>query len=137
MTAAQPDEPTGETQVDVVVDQPVDHVLALVTALPYLELAAGPTAPLFDGTQVCAQVDPELWFPEKGGSNRAAKALCGVCEFLNPCRRYALTARAVGVPVSGIWGGTSERDRARVRSAVVDHVLDEDLVDHDVAEDVA
>jgi hypothetical protein len=112
---------------------------AALAAAPLLELPAGPEAPDFDGSQVCAQVDPELFFPRKGGSNAAAKKLCGTCEFLNPCRRYAMTAHVAGYPVSGVWGGTSDRDRQRLRSAAVTaaSLATEDLVDHDVDEDLA
>jgi len=104
---------------------------AVVSALPFLELPAGPVAPFFDGTQVCAQVDPEVFFPPKGASPAKAKALCGSCEFLNPCRRYALTAWVAGYPVNGVWGGTSFTDRARLRRSVVAGALVD--VDEDVA----
>jgi WhiB family redox-sensing transcriptional regulator len=60
---------------------------------------------------VCAQVDPELWFPEKGGSTRAAKALCARCPVRPECLAYALTHDER----FGIWGGTSERDRRRMK----------------------
>lgn len=116
--------------------------VAAVAALPLLELPAGPEAPLFDGTQLCAQVDPELFFPDKGGSVRSAKQLCGVCEFLTPCRRYAMTAWVAGYPVSGVWGGTSETDRRHLRRAAAAaaaqrvEVLD-DLLDHLLDEEVA
>ena len=29
---------------------------------------------------LCAQTDPEAFFPEKGGSTREAKRVCGRCE---------------------------------------------------------
>lgn len=102
------------------------------------ELPDGPAEAL------CAQVDPEAFFPPKGSASAAAKAICGRCELLDPCRQYALTARVTGgYPVSGIWGGTSEADRTRLRRAAAAAAVDElvvdlvDLVDHDVASDVA
>jgi hypothetical protein len=72
-------------------------------------------APFFDGTQPCAQTDPEAFFPEKGGSTREAKRLCAGCEFRIPCLEYATTAASAGVILAGIWGGTSERERRRIR----------------------
>ena len=60
---------------------------------------------------VCAQVDPELWFPEKGGSTRQAKALCTGCPVQVQCLAYALTHDER----FGVWGGASERDRRRMK----------------------
>ena len=60
---------------------------------------------------VCAQVDPELWFPEKGGSTREAKALCARCPVHPECLAYALAHDER----FGIWGGASERDRRRMK----------------------
>jgi len=60
---------------------------------------------------VCAQVDPDLWFPEKGGSTRQAKALCTRCPVHPECLAYALAHDER----FGIWGGASERDRRRIK----------------------
>lgn len=56
----------------------------------------------------CAEVDPELWFPEKGGSARPAKNICAGCEVATLCLQYALDNRER----HGIWGGKTERERA-------------------------
>jgi len=69
----------------------------------------GPPAWMTGG--VCAQVDPELWFPEKGGSTRQAKALCARCPVHPECLAYAL----VHDERFGVWGGASERDRRRMK----------------------
>lgn len=58
---------------------------------------------------LCAQVDPEAWFPEKGGSNANAKMICNRCPEIEKCLEDALTQP---LPWFGIRGGTSERDRA-------------------------
>lgn len=68
---------------------------------------------------LCAQVDPELWFPERGESKRAAKQLCRRCESRLPCLRYALENR---VP-HGVWGGFSERQRSRMRLADAERAI--------------
>jgi WhiB family redox-sensing transcriptional regulator len=60
---------------------------------------------------LCAETDPELFFPEKGGSTAAAKALCEKCAIRADCLDYAL---AHGERF-GIWGGLSERERRRLR----------------------
>ncbi len=59
---------------------------------------------------LCAQVDPELWFPEKGGTVRPAKELCGGCPVRAECLELALA----GDERFGIWGGLSERERRRL-----------------------
>ncbi|MFG2976249.1 WhiB family transcriptional regulator [Streptomyces sp. NPDC048331] len=61
---------------------------------------------------LCAQTDPEEFYPEKGGSTVAAKATCLACEVRPDCLDFALTNREQ----YGIWGGTSERERRRLRS---------------------
>lgn len=76
-------------------------------------------APLFDGSQPCAQTDPELFFPYKGGSNTAAKRVCAGCQFRQPCLDYALVTTIGGIPLVGIWGGTSARERAGLRDGTV------------------
>ena len=39
---------------------------------------------------LCAQPDPEAFFPEKGGSTREAKRICIGCEVKGECLEYAL-----------------------------------------------
>lgn len=59
----------------------------------------------FDGTQLCAQVDPNLFFPEhrkEWKSNVAeAKALCAQCPMLAACSKYATET----VGLYGVWAG--------------------------------
>lgn len=62
---------------------------------------------------LCAQTDPEAFFPEKGGSTREAKKICTTCEVKNQCLEYAL----VNDERYGIWGGLSERERRRLRKS--------------------
>jgi WhiB family transcriptional regulator, redox-sensing transcriptional regulator len=62
---------------------------------------------------LCAQTDPEAFFPEKGGSTREAKRVCTECEVKAECLEYAL-ARDERF---GIWGGMSERERRRIKRA--------------------
>jgi WhiB family redox-sensing transcriptional regulator len=60
---------------------------------------------------LCAQTDPEAFFPEKGGSTRDAKRICTTCEVKAQCLDYALH----NDERFGIWGGLSERERRRLR----------------------
>jgi WhiB family redox-sensing transcriptional regulator len=60
---------------------------------------------------LCAETDPESFFPEKGGSTREAKRVCTGCEVRAECLEFALT----NDERFGIWGGLSERERRRLR----------------------
>jgi WhiB family redox-sensing transcriptional regulator len=59
----------------------------------------------------CAETDPEAFFPEKGGSTRDAKRVCGSCGVRTECLGYALG----NGERFGIWGGLSERERRRFK----------------------
>ena len=60
---------------------------------------------------LCAQTDPEAFFPEKGGSTREAKKVCMTCEVRVECLELmALEQADVRVAVqelgeTGIWSG--------------------------------
>jgi WhiB family redox-sensing transcriptional regulator len=60
---------------------------------------------------LCAETDPEAFFPEKGGSTREAKRVCLGCSVRTECLEFALA----NDERFGIWGGLSERERRRVR----------------------
>ena len=64
---------------------------------------------------LCAQTDPEAFFPEKGGSTREAKRICVSCEVKQECLEYALMQDER----FGIWGGLSERERRRLKRQAV------------------
>ncbi|WP_403023565.1 WhiB family transcriptional regulator [Salinibacterium sp. GXW1014] len=64
---------------------------------------------------LCAQTDPEAFFPEKGGSTRDAKKICTSCEVRVQCLEYALA----NDERFGIWGGLSERERRKLRKRAV------------------
>ncbi|MEU5695409.1 WhiB family transcriptional regulator [Actinosynnema sp. NPDC020468] len=80
-------------------------------------------ADLFDATDeqdwqeraLCAQTDPEAFFPEKGGSTREAKRICLGCEVRSECLEYALQHDER----FGIWGGLSERERRKLKKRAV------------------
>ncbi len=88
-----------------------------VTGLNVIEVAGGTDASAEQEWQeraLCAQTDPEAFFPEKGGSTREAKRICAGCEVKAECLEYALTQDER----FGIWGGLSERERRRLRRTV-------------------
>lgn len=64
---------------------------------------------------LCAQTDPEAFFPEKGGSTREAKKVCTSCEVRAECLEYALA----NDERFGIWGGLSERERRKLKKRAI------------------
>jgi WhiB family transcriptional regulator, redox-sensing transcriptional regulator len=64
---------------------------------------------------LCAQTDPEAFFPEKGGSTREAKKVCLTCDVRGDCLEYAL----MNDERFGIWGGLSERERRKLKKRAV------------------
>jgi WhiB family redox-sensing transcriptional regulator len=85
---------------------------------PVLPLFGSPedeTALGWQERALCAQTDPEAFFPEKGGSTREAKKVCQRCEVRAECLEYALA----NDERFGIWGGLSERERRKLRKRVV------------------
>ena len=64
---------------------------------------------------LCAQTDPEAFFPEKGGSTREAKRVCLTCDVRGECLEYALS----NDERFGIWGGLSERERRKLKRRAV------------------
>jgi WhiB family redox-sensing transcriptional regulator len=67
---------------------------------------------------LCAQADPDAWFPERGRIAAAARRICGTCPVRVQCLDYALSGADTWHGIStGIWGGTSPRERATMRRA--------------------
>ena len=65
----------------------------------------------------CRQADPALFFHPEGergqrkeARDRAAKAVCGTCPVIAPCRAHAVAVREP----YGVWGGLTEEERAGV-----------------------
>jgi WhiB family redox-sensing transcriptional regulator len=82
------------------------------------ELGGGMLTPADDLWQelaLCAQTDPEAFFPEKGGSTREAKRICQGCQVKDECLEYALA----NDERFGIWGGLSERERRRLKRGII------------------
>lgn len=73
------------------------------------------TADQWQDRALCAQTDPEAFFPEKGGSTREAKKICLGCEVRHECLEYALAHDER----FGIWGGLSERERRRLKRGII------------------
>lgn len=69
----------------------------------------------FDGTQLCVDADPELFFPKTytyldKETITKAKTLCGDCWMQKDCLDYALQ----DPDLDGIWGGKTPLERKRL-----------------------
>lgn len=82
-----------------------------LTILPLSE----PSVLQWQSEALCAQTDPEAFFPEKGGSTREAKRVCSACSVRVECLEYALATDER----FGIWGGLSERERRRLKKQAI------------------
>jgi WhiB family redox-sensing transcriptional regulator len=59
----------------------------------------------------CSTTDPEVFYPEKGGTTLPAKKVCAGCDVRRECLLFALQHDER----FGVWGGMSERERRRLR----------------------
>jgi|SRR5579872_3411863 len=65
---------------------------------------------------LCEGEDPEVFFPRPGRGADRARALCAACPVRPECLADALENSARHGPgLYGIWGGTTERERRRLR----------------------
>ncbi|BBX65661.1 hypothetical protein MSAS_48350 [Mycobacterium saskatchewanense] len=112
----------------VMANTPLTTMTPAPVALPRPHLTVVPDAPVdfepepeptpadqWQDRALCAQTDPEAFFPEKGGSTREAKKICLGCEVRHECLEYALEHDER----FGIWGGLSERERRRLKRGII------------------
>jgi WhiB family redox-sensing transcriptional regulator len=79
--------------------------------VPYGLIVGGlPCPEWWHADALCAETDPDAWFPEKGGTTKDAKAICEQCLVRVECLTYALDHH----PQHGVWGGASERERRKI-----------------------
>lgn len=90
------------------------HMAELSTPVSRAADLLGEEFPEWQERALCAQTDPEAFFPEKGGSTREAKKICVGCDVKSECLEYALAHDER----FGIWGGLSERERRKLRKRV-------------------
>ena len=87
----------------------------LINLFAVLEPAQAPEDLTWQDQALCAETDPEIFFPEKGGSTRGPKRVCRSCDVRAECLEYALDHDER----FGIWGGMSERERRQLKRAAV------------------
>jgi WhiB family redox-sensing transcriptional regulator len=60
----------------------------------------------------CRGEDSQMFFIERGDDQRPAKEICLRCPVVAECLDYAMRQETL---LPGIWGGTSERERRKLR----------------------
>jgi hypothetical protein len=92
--------------------QPASLGLSTLDRPAYLDFI--PTIPsnrAWASEAICPTTDPELFFPEKGASTKAAKAICDGCPVRRQCLTWALEVEQIIGPMPGIYGGKTTRER--------------------------
>jgi WhiB family redox-sensing transcriptional regulator len=74
------------------------------------DLSALEDSGIWQDRALCAETDPEAFFPEKGESVVPAKGVCRSCPVRPQCLKSALE----NGERFGVWGGLSERERRRL-----------------------
>jgi hypothetical protein len=78
-----------------------------------LREAREPATPKWVRDGDCTRVDPEAWFPDVGGSPKAAKEICRGCPSKEPCLQWAMEHNERW----GVWGATTYEERVKIRRA--------------------
>ncbi len=104
-----------EGQVPMDSNQPEDTAPVELNLLSFADVEGDEAELSWQERALCAQTDPEAFFPEKGGSTREAKKVCVSCEVRAECLEYALE----NDERFGIWGGLSERERRKLKRRAV------------------
>lgn len=75
----------------------------------------------------CVGKDPAIFFPDVAYNRyevKRAKDICAVCPVRAQCMDYALRNNEVG-----IWGGTTERERKKIKDRYVRRISPKALED--------
>lgn len=68
--------------------------------------------PAWFAEAACRDVHTDVFFPEKGATTTAARDICRQCRVQTLCLAYALEHDER----NGIWGGTTPRERSRLKA---------------------
>ena len=83
------------------------------------------TVPGWRRQALCASVDPDAWFPDKGvGVDARVLRLCAEC----PVRRFCLATALLGHDL-GVWAGTTELARRQAHRMLCHDVPAAEVLD--------
>ena len=83
--------------------------------VPAADVPSAPSPPFEQAACRAPGIDPDWFFPQRGdqpSQTRQAKQICLVCPERDACREWAVSAP---IWLAGVWGGTTGRDRVRLR----------------------
>ena len=87
-----------------------------------MKIQPRPRIPLFDNLPgdwvadaLCAQTNPDDFFPERGDNTSRAKSVCRVCPVRDLCLQHAIATDER----FGLWGGKTPEERRDIRDGVV------------------
>lgn len=94
----------------------INELLAGTRGRDVLNLLAPPE---WTRDALCAQVDPEIFFPGKGESAVQARRICAACTVTDECLEFALRYESgengtYAYGTVGIYGATSPRQRRKL-----------------------
>jgi WhiB family redox-sensing transcriptional regulator len=84
--------------------------VSTTTAINGIELAPKAGSDEWRQEALCAEANPDAFFPDKHESAKTAKQICAACTVREQCLDYAIT-NGEGV---GVWGGLSASERRRI-----------------------
>jgi len=79
-----------------------------------IDIAALPAPPAWIDDALCAQTDPETWFPGKGENATKAKRVCATCDVRLACLDWALSFPDAH-DLYGVYGGLTVIERRKLR----------------------
>jgi WhiB family redox-sensing transcriptional regulator len=62
-------------------------------------------------SRACKGIDPHMFYSDLRSEQAKAQLICRDCPVRAECLQYALEHRE-----HGVWGGTTERERRRIRT---------------------
>jgi len=68
--------------------------------------------PEWHSLAACRGAGPSAFFPSRGATTARARAVCSTCPVTEECLTYAMA----DIDTTGIWGGTSARQRRAMRA---------------------
>lgn len=97
----------------VTVSEPLNTVYLMTPGVPFPvhDIDAILTRPNWQARAACGDQPPNVFFPERGQPTRPAVAICRTYAVRPECLEFAMADSSL----TGIWGGTSERQRRQMR----------------------
>ena len=93
------------------VNHRVSEILGTPNALPPMPPEGYKPLKGWDEWALCLDLDPDLFFPERGANTEAARAICEFCIVRHDCLECSLGQGEK----FGVWGGMTERERRQIR----------------------